>query len=221
MKNGKSAVPKLVCGVGINDADYVVEKRETIIVNGKRKQKLIWVCPFYQTWKGMLKRCYSAKTQERQPTYRGCSVSEEWHTFSNFKNWMEKQDFEGKQLDKDLLLEGNKVYGPETCVFVSGMVNNFTIDCGSARGEWLIGVCWDKKASKFKSRCSNPFTNKQENLGYFKCEVEAHQTWLKRKLGLAHLLAAEQTDGRVAKALIARYTNYTNTQKEIYNDKRY
>lgn len=42
-------IRKLVCGVGINDADYVVKKQETIgYVNGKRKQKLIWVCPFYQ-----------------------------------------------------------------------------------------------------------------------------------------------------------------------------
>jgi len=69
--------------------------------------------------------------------------------------------------------------------------------------------------------CSNPFTRKGENLGYFTCEEEAHQAWLKRKLELAHLLAAEQTDTRVAKALIERYTNYTNTQKEVYNDRIY
>ena len=116
---------KLVCGVGNNDSDYVVTKFETIVVNGKLKQKLIWVCPYYRVWKGMLERCYSIKYQESQPTYIGCSVTDEWLTFSAFKNWMEKQNFEGMQLDKDLLIEGNKVYSPETCVFVSGMVNNF------------------------------------------------------------------------------------------------
>lgn len=61
---------------------------------------------------------------------------------------------------------------------------------------------------KYQSNCSNPFTKKRENLGLFGCEIEAHQAWLKRKLELAHLLAAEQTDSRVAKALIERYTNY-------------
>ena len=87
---------KLIHGVGINDADYVVEKKETIShVNGKRKQKTTWICPFYRAWKCMLTRCYSATYQERKPTYRGCSVSEEWLTFSNFKSWMEKQDFQG------------------------------------------------------------------------------------------------------------------------------
>ena len=201
---------KLVYGVGINDADYVVEKYETIEVNGKQKRKLVWYCPYYRTWKNMLKRCYYTKLQERQPTYKGCSVSDEWLRFSNFKRWMEVQDWECKQLDKDLLFSGNRVYSAETCVFVSSIVNSFTIDCTASRGEWLVGVDWNKRAGKFMSRCRNPFTKKSEYLGLFLNEVEAHQAWLKCKLELAYLLAAEQTDGRVAKALIERYTNYTN-----------
>jgi hypothetical protein len=203
--------PKLVFGVGINDADYAVKKFETIgYVNGKIKQKLVWYCHYYRAWTNMLERCYSAKLQERRPTYKGCSVSEEWLRFSSFRSWMEKQNWEGMQLDKDILFEGNKVYSANTCVFVAKMVNTFTTDRGNDRGEWLIGVYWDKSVGKFKSSCRNPFTKKQENLGYFTSELEAHQAWLKRKLELATLLAAEQTDERVAKALIARYTNYTN-----------
>lgn len=202
---------KLVYGVGINDADYVVRKMETIgYVNGKRKRKLVWECPFYRNWTSMLARCYSIKFQERQPTYRGCSVSEEWKTFSNFKKWMETQDWEEKQLDKDLLFEGNKVYSSETCVFVSHTVNSFTTDRGNDRGEWMIGASWHKVSNKFRSCCCNPFTKKQEHLGLFSSEEEAHQVWLRRKLELAHLLAAEQTDKRVAKALIDRHTNYSN-----------
>ena len=201
----------LVYGVGINDADYVVRKMKTIgYVDGKQKQKLVWFCPYHRTWKNMLKRCYSTKFQDRNPTYSGCTVSDEWLRFSNFKRWMKCQDFEGKQLDKDLLLEGNKVYSAETCVFVTRDINLFTTDRGASRGEWSIGVCWHKGEGKFQSSCSNPFTKKQEHLGYFNCEVEAHQAWLGRKLELAALLAAEQTDERVAKALIERYTNFTN-----------
>ena len=199
---------KLVYGVGINDADYAVTEYETIEVNGKIKHKRVWICPCYRVWVDMLQRCYSTKFQECNPTYKGCSVSEEWITFSNFRRWMECQDFEGMQLDKDILFEGNKVYSGETCVFVTKAVNCFTTDRGASRGECLIGVYWNKTVGKFQSRCSNPFTKKQESLGYFTCGEEAHQTWLKRKLELAHLLAAEQTDERVAKALIERYTNY-------------
>ena len=202
---------KLVYGVGINDADYVVERKETISgVNGERKQKLVWYCPYFRTWKGMLQRCYSIAYQDRKPTYKGCSVSTEWLTFSNFKSWMEKQQWEGGQLDKDLLFEGNKIYSSATCVFVTQMVNSFINDSGASRGEWLIGVNWDKDRKKFLSRCCNPFSGKQENLGRFDCEQEAHQAWQVRKIELTHLLAAEQEDPRVSKALIDRYMDYSN-----------
>ena len=198
---------KLVYGVGINDADYVTQKMETIgYVNGKRRQKRVWTCLYYRAWSDMLMRCYSKKYQERYPTYKNCTASYEWHTFSNFKNWMEKQDWEGKQLDKDILFEGNKTYSADTCVFVTKIVNMFAIDRGAACGEWLIGAYWNKEKGKFQSQCKNPFTGKNEYLGRFTCEVEAHQAWLKRKLELAHELAAIQSDQRVATALIDRYS---------------
>ena len=198
---------KLVCGVGVNDADYAVLKREEAgYVDGKRKRKLVWGCDYYSRWSAMLRRCYDAKYQERKPTYAGCTVSNDWLTFTNFKNWMMGQDWEGNHLDKDLLFEGNKVYSPETCVFVSPMVNTFTIDRGNDRGKWLIGACWDKASKKFRAQCSNPFTKENEKLGHFTSEQEAHNAWLKRKLELAHELAAIQTDPRVAKALIERYS---------------
>lgn len=197
---------KLVFGVGINDADYTVKKFETIgYVGGKRKQKQVWICPYYQAWKDMLKRC-SEKWQEKHPTYRGCSVSTEWLTLSVFKNWMMAQDWEGLQLDKDILIEGNKLYSAKTCVFVTQAVNKFANDNEAKRGEWLVGVSWHKGMSKFRSNCQNPFTKKKEHLGYFANEQEAHGAWLKRKLELAHELASIQTDERVAKALIDRYS---------------
>lgn len=200
---------KLVCGVGINDADYAVQKYEFYgYVDGKKKQKKVWTCTFYQTWMNMLKRCYSDNAQEKHPTYAGCTVSEDWLTFSVFKAWMEMQEWEGKELDKDLLIKGNKVYSPETCVFVTPMVNTFTTDSKAARGEWLIGLHWNKERSKFQAQCRNPFTKKREHLGLFTCEKQAHQAWLKRKLELAHELASIQTDPRVAKALIDRCSKY-------------
>ena len=198
---------KLVYGVGTNDADYVVEKREEIgCIDGKRKQKLVWICPYYLAWRNMIERCYSTKLQERYPTYKNCTVSDEWLKFSNFKDWMVEQDWEGKQLDKDLLFEGNEIYSADTCVFVTQAVNKFTTDSKASRGKLLIGVSWHKGASRFQSNCSNPFTKKLEYLGRFDSEQEAHKAWAKRKLELAHLLAAEQEDPRVAAVLADRYS---------------
>ena len=81
---------RLVAGVGINDADYTLSITESLgYVDGKRKQKLIWRCKFYATWKSMIERGYSNKVKERSPTYEDVSVCEEWLTFSKFKAWLE------------------------------------------------------------------------------------------------------------------------------------
>lgn len=187
---------KLVHGVGLNDADYAV----TPIVNGKRNR-----CRFYRTWESMLNRCYSAKYQAKQPTYIGCYVCDEWLTFSNFKKWMEQQDWQGKELDKDLLFVGNKIYSPDTCVFVDKKTNSFANDHGAARGEWPIGVSFHKHVGKFSAQCGNQITEKREHLGYFTCPNEAHKAWKKRKHELACQLADLQNDERVADALRTRY----------------
>lgn len=187
----------LVCGVGVNDADYVVEKRK----NNKR----IWICPFYKTWQNLINRCYNRSKLTSRPTYKLCKVCDEWLTFSNFKDWMEKQDWEGKELDKDLLASGNKVYSPDYCVFITGDVNNFLLDSGNTRGEYLIGVCWHKLICKFTASCRNPFTKKQEFLGYFDDELVAHEAWRKTKHKYACQLADLQSDSRVVKALRERF----------------
>lgn len=188
---------RLVQGVGVNDADYVVSPK----IKGKQV-----ICPFYRTWQSMLVRCYNTKYQTRQPTYIGCTVCDEWLIFSNFKKWMEKQDWEGKELDKDLLSEGNKVYSQDTCVFVDKMTNSFVTDRAAARGEWPIGVCFDEQDRKFQAQCKNPFTKKYEYLGYFTCPEQAHLAWRKRKHELACQLADLQIDERVAFVLRNKYT---------------
>jgi len=187
---------KLVYGVGINDADYVTQPT----VHGKKV-----MCPFYRTWKSMLERCYDPKFQAKCPTYIGCSVTPEWHRFMTFRAWMIRQDWVGNDLDKDILTPGNRVYGPHTCVFIPHMLNSFTVDSAAARGEWPIGVYWHRQSGKFMAYCSNPFSGKQEYLGYFTCPDAAHEAWRKRKHEIALQLAAEQTDPRLAAALATRY----------------
>ena len=61
--------------------------------------------PVYRAWHGMLFRCSTKNTQE---TYNDCSVCEEWLRFSNFKRWFDENYIDGFQLDKDILVKGNK-----------------------------------------------------------------------------------------------------------------
>ena len=194
---------KLIFGIGINDADYPVQPK----IDGNKV-----MCSYYRTWVSMLKRSYSEKYQERYPTYKSCYVCPEWLYFMNFRKWMTAQDWEGKALDKDLLVEGNKVYSPSTCVFVDNMTNTFTVDCARSRGEYPLGVCMNKPKGKFQAQCRNPFTKKTENLGLFTCEHQAHLAWKVRKHILACQLADLQTDSRVAAALRTRYLPETPRQ---------
>lgn len=196
---------RLIYGVGVNDIDYVAQKFTTI----DKKDVLVWVCPFYSRWKSMLARCYSKKEQQAKPAYKGCSVCKEWLTFSNFKAWMEKQEWEGKSLDKDLLVRGNKVYSPDTCIFIDQRVNTFLTESTATRGDYPIGVNFRQSSGKFAASCRDITTSKRKHIGYFSCPNEAHKAWLAFKLEQAKILAVEQTDPRVAKALIERYENYS------------
>lgn len=83
--------------------------------------------PEYRTWAHMLERCYSKKYQERKPTYKGCTVCNEWLSFQNFARWFSENyyDISGETicLDKDILVIGNKLYSPNTCIFVPNSIN--------------------------------------------------------------------------------------------------
>jgi len=192
---------RLVCGVGVNDADYKTSLYKRI--DGKTTR--IWECPYRSTWVHMLTRCYSKKSLRERPSYTGCSVCTEWLMFSNFKAWMSRQDWKGKQLDKDILIPGNKVYSPATCAFVSRQLNQFFVDSAASRGDWPVGVHWNKNAGKFGAKCRNPFTGKPEHLGYHLSADSAHRAWRRRKYELACQYAATETDSRVAAALRARF----------------
>ncbi|AMR57359.1 putative restriction endonuclease [Pseudomonas phage vB_PsyM_KIL3b] len=165
--------PKLVQGVGTNDADYVVQP----MVNGKQV-----VCPFYNRWYAMIKRCYSEKELKKHPEYRDKYVCSEWLLFSNFKAWMETQDWKGKHLDKDLLVQGNKVYSPETCVFVPAWLNSLLTDSEAKRGDLPLGVSRKSLDSKMVNPHSVPYLSHVNGCtpryrGAFKTSSEAHKAW--------------------------------------------
>lgn len=184
----------LVCGVGVNDADYPVYTTAT--VDGKKK--VIWSCPFYSRWKDMLKRCYSAPVKLRHPTYTECEVIIKWHSFMAFRGWMVQKGWEGKYLDKDIIIPNNKIYSPETCVFVSEAVNDFILERRTVKSENPVGVYKDPRSGRFQAKCANPLTGKQEHVGCYESAEEAHQAWLDKKTELAYALASEQSDPRVA-----------------------
>lgn len=97
------------------------------IGNGKYKSKIGQERTVaYERWRGMISRCTDVKYQERFPTYKGCSVCDEWRNFQNFAKWHEEHypsDGGSYHLDKDIKVAGNKVYSPTTCMYVTPSEN--------------------------------------------------------------------------------------------------
>lgn len=171
----------LVFGVGFNDLPE--HKTKKLNPDGTT-----WRCPFYIKWHSMIRRCYSRIFHKVSPSYTECTVCAEWLIFSNFKSWMETQDWEGKDLDKDWLVDDNREYSPNTCIFLPKKLNNFLSN--SKRG----GVDFHKKTGKFRARVSNQFTCKTEHLGLFLDYDTAMSAYISRKITLAEELKSVYTE---------------------------
>ncbi len=188
------------CGMGINDADYPVTKSVTI----EGKKVTLWRCPYHTLWRSMLERGISKKFKTRRKTYADVYVCEEWLVFSRFKKWVQLQpcheawlNGEGLDLDKDLLVEGNKVYGPDTCVFVPKKLNSLLVNCSISKNGLPMGVSLDR--GLYRAQISS------KTLGRFSTALEAHKAWLLAKSKLLAEMVEEYEEKDYANPdLVAR-----------------
>lgn len=191
-----------VCGVGINDSETPINRRVTLPHPvGKQIQKTIWACPFYVLWADMLKRCYSEKYHAKYPTYKDYSVCDDWVYFSNFKRWVETQDWEGKELDKDILVEGNTIYSPDTCIFVTKEVNYLFLCKRGCVKTSMLGVRL-LESGKYKASCK---VNGSQVSGIPRVsEMESHNDWKTLKIKAIKTVAEKQEDNTIREALYKR-----------------
>lgn len=131
----------------------------------------------YQTWHGIMERAYSKKLLEKHPSYLHCSVLEDWHNFQIFADWFEKNYNLGINkkwdLDKDILIKGNKVYSPDTCCFVPNEINKLFTRRQNDRGLLPIGV--HKQGNKYITQLSRK--NRPRKIGSFNTVEEAFQAY--------------------------------------------
>lgn len=175
---------KLIYGFGVNDANYMVRP----VINNKRE-----ICPYYSVWYAMIKRCYDKKYHTKRPTYKICTINNEWSLFSKFREWMERQDWKGKHLDKDILTQGNKEYSSSNCLFVTGAINNLLITNKKIRGNYPLGVSFNYHANKYSSSCYNG-AGKKKHLGYFDSADDAYDAYKEFKYNLISAIANKQSN---------------------------
>lgn len=92
----------------------------------------------YMCWKHMIERCYVEKHSDKHKSYFGiCSICKEWLNFQNFAQWYEENKYdvdERLHLDKDILIPGNKLYSPNTCLLVPQRINMLFLNKPNNRG---------------------------------------------------------------------------------------
>lgn len=159
----------------INDYDGRVK------INGKHIKS-------YKVWRSILQRCFNKKVHIIRPTYSNVRVCDEWLKFSNFKEWFDKNypyDLEKKgfrlELDKDLLSGDEKIYSPETCVFLPHTVNNFLANKTSRNTSGYSGVSWHKSIAKWEVRINKFNSNKTVALGCYDNINDARDRYLQAR----------------------------------------
>ena len=192
---------KLVHGIGFKGMDYPSYDGEKMLKE-------------YSLWKGMLFRCTN-KYWIKKPTYENVSCSENFKSYTFFYEWCNKQigfksrDEKGNywQLDKDLLIKGNKKYNENVCVFVPQRLNLLLIKYDAKRGDYPIGVSWEEKRGKFQTSCQDSF-GVSRNLGrYYTVEesFQAYKTFKEMTIKQAANKYKDLIDPRAYQALL----NYT------------
>lgn len=186
---------RLILGIGYNS-----QVKHPAFANGE-------IAKPYSIWRAMLQRCYCAKTQLKQPTYQGCTVDERWHDYQDFAEWFESNEYSGLgyDLDKDLLVHGNKIYSPDTCVFVPRELNSLLTSCKAARGNLPQGVSFLKARKKFMARVRAD--GKERYLGLFDCPNEAHRAYTTAKEDYVRASALEW-QGRIADDVFQALVNW-------------
>ena len=160
----------------------------------------------YRIWCSIINRCYTEYTYN-SPTYVGCTVDERWHNFQVFAEWYENNYINGFQLDKDILIKGNKIYGPDTCCFVPREINTLFVKSNATRGQYPLGVI--KQDNRFRAKiCLNL---NEINLGYFDTPELAFNAYKMAKENHIKDVANKNKD----KLTIETYQAMYNYQVEI------
>jgi hypothetical protein len=107
---------------------------------------------------------------------------------------MQKKDWKEKDLDKDILIPGNKEYGPDACMFVDPLINKQgLIEPRKYIGDYAQGVrLSEREKGPDKYRAQITRDGKTKNLGTFLTVAAASSAYCKEKADILRELAEKQ-----------------------------
>ena len=185
-----------------NSHDSGGEFRKSI--KGKKTQE-------YTAWQNMLKRCYAGYSHNT--AWKDCEVCAEWLDFQEFAKWYTAQEgyAEGWQVDKDLIVEGNRVYSESTCSLVPAEINSLFLKGRKSTLGLPEGV--GKNGKKYRSEIH---VGGYRYLGTFSTIIEAAQAYQEAKAKYIVSLLVKYEDRlhpAVTETLRSRTTNINLTQR--------
>lgn len=168
----------------------------------------------YKIWSSILQRCFDSKAKEKRQNYKDTTCCTEWLYFKNFYEWLHSQEnfykwINGNKLDidKDILIKGNNIYSPETCLLIPHSVNSLFTKSNKARGSLPLGVV--KHGNRYQASSQNMLTNKREHLGTFDTPELVFNAYKKYKENLIKQVAQVEFDkGNIAKECYDAMMNY-------------
>ena len=168
--------------------------------NGKVKSS-------YHRWYDMLDRCYTKEGLAYNPTYIDCYVCEEWLCYANYEKWFDFNYKEDCEVDKDFKVVGNKVYSPETCVFIPQRINCL-IGKKKVKGKTLpTGVSYHTRDKVYNSKCWDG--TRLVHLGDFYCPDEAREAYIDYKTNLIRsIVIVAYEEGTINKTVYDNLYNW-------------
>ena len=93
------------------------------------------------------------------------------------------------ELDKDILVPGNKIYSPDTCIIVPKRINDLFVHIHGRKKNGLpTGVTYSKKTGKYQATvresCKDEEDGKKKTarLGFFDTAEEAYEVYKAHKM---------------------------------------
>lgn len=147
----------------------------------------------YNLKNNMKTRCYNANYYKIWKNYEGCSICDEWlEDKKSFYEWVDHNYYWIKgepsvELDKDIIVPGNKVYSPDTCIFVPKRINDlFEHIHGRKKNGLPVGVSYSEKKGKYSANVSKSYDSKDGKkknryLGCYDTPQEAYEVYKHHK----------------------------------------